>query len=156
MWVVILSNDLAGSQSVIFCDNWAFVFLLACAYFSFIIAVSHYSMVSHSSDNVTISRTLRNCCVITNIDVIIKSNPSVLEIHRSSASQSLLSASSCEIWFYLLSSLVIVKTTSASWNRSQWTNWPKARYPLDCTTKQEIVSFSTVEDESYQVTHVIR
>lgn len=65
MWVVIPSNDLVSSQSVLSCDNLAFIFVLACTYFGFITAVTHYSMVSHSSDNVNISRNLRSCCIIT-------------------------------------------------------------------------------------------
>jgi len=145
MSVVIVSNDLESSQNVLCCDICASIFLLALNYFRFFTAVTHYSTVSHSSDNVTISGNFTNCCVITNTPNY-QSNPSILEIHLSSASQSLLSASSCEIWSYLLSSLVIVKTSLSS-NRSQRTNWPNARYSLEWTTKQEIFSFSTLEEK---------
>jgi len=65
MWLVILSNDLVSFQSVLCCGIWALIFLLACTYFGFITAVTHYSTVSHSSENVTISGNFRNCCIIT-------------------------------------------------------------------------------------------
>jgi hypothetical protein len=70
MWIVKLSNELISSQNVLCYDNWIFIFLLACAYLGFIITVILYSMVSHSNDNVTISRYLRHCCVINNTDVL--------------------------------------------------------------------------------------
>jgi len=147
MWVVILSNDLVSSQSVLCCDICAFIFLLACTYFGFITAVTHYSTVSHSSDNVTICGNLRNCCIITKrpnyqAESIGFGNAFLECIPVTFDSQFLRNL------IYLLSSLVIVKTTSVSSNRPQWTNWPKARYSLYWTTKQEIFSFFTLVEES--------
>jgi len=43
---------------------------------STLLSSSHYSMARHSSNNVTVSRNLRNCCVIVNRDGITEVNTS--------------------------------------------------------------------------------
>ena len=131
--VILLSKDLEGFQDFLFCDNLAFTVWLTslisvASSLQSIIAWPHIS----SSSDVTIGRNLASCFLSTETESL-NSTPSGLEIRVQRLKCIAVTFVDDRTWeirwivrhIYFISR-VVVKESSASSIRSQWTNWHKA------------------------------
>ena len=130
MCVIILSNDLQRYQTFLCCDNLAFTFYFTSTNFGFLIAVNHYSMARHISNDVFIKvnftgigNTAFKCIPVTFVRV-----------------------TACKIWWITCHisfiSLIIIKETSAGWNRPQgyilsWLNNKAGNHLISCAWTAE-------------------
>jgi hypothetical protein len=81
MLIIVLTEDLARSWRVLFCDTWAFTFALTDTDLSFVLVAFYYSTTRQRGNNVSVGRTLVNRCVINRGKTIYLA-PLRNEIHR--------------------------------------------------------------------------
>ena len=88
-----------------------------------------------------------------------KSTPTGLETVLKFIPVTFVRIKAFKIWWIIhltfFTLIIIIAETSASWNKSQVTNWCKATDCLDWTPEQEIVSYPVPEQQSTQVAFVI-
>lgn len=157
MCIIILSNNLAILKLSELTLLWqsGIYFLLYKHQFQF--HHHRYPLWHGHASDIMISRILRNYYVIISGDVSME----VSSIGIGNATLMCISITfvwvwTCGIWwiicFVYFIFLIIIKETSANWNRSHWTKWHKATFFMN---KQDTVSYPLPEQQSTQVDCII-